>query len=460
MNDFLETKTITITPVTPIFISGGENKFERNDIVLTERRLTKLHFINEDMLGKLLVEKRLAKKYLSFIKIPTSTIQQFLAENIINPVTEKWLKNIKLIDYSINIYDKQKFIRNGFGKTFIPGSSIKGAIRTAIIWAMLRENKYDIEKYIIKTYTGLLNKRATFNKEKWDQLITNTQTELNGFYSLKDSRYMVRTGLNINDIVKLMGILCRIKKINQKQVRYIDEELITSAFSDYDITADVIENGRKKKETFSSMKNAMTNFMKCIQVKDTTPIKVVNAKSKVFSLKEDGNFLQEGNPNTIEVFNNGAINFTISFDKQIFEMFVKKSKEKKFIIPFNNLDELLRIVEEFYNKVWEEEKSFFVGDLQGKQPAVNGNINLFKETVDFYKSPNVKPNFRLGWGGGLLSVTVFNLLRDDYRKAIRNVIKDRNNTVAPKSRRLVQLHDDSVLPLGWIKLNVGGKNGN
>ena len=69
----------------------------------------------------------------------------------------------------------------------------------------------------------------------------------------------------------------------------------------------------------------------------------------------------------------------------------------------------------------------------------------------WYEASLSKEIFRLGWGGGLLSKSIFLLLPEDLRKLIRNNLRhDRGEALAPKSRRMVKL-PQKLLPLGWAK---------
>lgn len=135
---------MSLTTLSPIFIGSGEvlNKsmYVYNDkeiMVIDERKLIK----------KLSSIKGLYESFLSECYSGNLNLTDFLHENLSNYENIDIYK-YKIISYS-NIKDKKlnninTFIKSSNGKPYIPGSSIKGAIRTAIITNEIRHSK---EKY-------------------------------------------------------------------------------------------------------------------------------------------------------------------------------------------------------------------------------------------------------------------------------------------------------------------------
>lgn len=82
-----------------------------------------------------------------------------------------------------------------------------------------------------------------------------------------------------------------------------------------------------------------------------------------------------------------------------------------------------------------EEESFFSQKLKLKNI-----LNFGNET----------PNFRLGWGMGLLGTSVAMLLPAETKQDLRNILfTDRGDSPAPKSRRIITSNHSSYAILGW-----------
>jgi len=133
------------------------------------------------------------------------------------------------------------------------------------------------------------------------------------------------------------------------------------------------------------------------------------------------------------------LEFSITFDEKLLEDFSKKNNN----LPFNSVDDLLNSVNEFSLDCWNAEKEFL-------NNAQSVNDLLVK---DFYKKTEI-PNFRIGWGSGLLGTSIFMLLDESLQKEIRNkLFVNRTDDIAPKSRRfVVDENNQPVYPLGWCKL--------
>jgi CRISPR type III-A-associated RAMP protein Csm5 len=83
---------------------------------------------------------------------------------------------------------------------------------------------------------------------------------------------------------------------------------------------------------------------------------------------------------------------------------------------------------------------------------------LMEERKQFQSSSafDEEPNVRLGWGGGLLSTSLFSMLAGPTRQAVRNVFwpNAAKDSVAPRSRRVLVGKMPPEGTLGWLKAEV------
>lgn len=137
---------MSLTTLSPIFIGSGEelNKSmyvynNREIMIIDERKLIK----------ELLLRKGLYESFLNECYSGNLNLTNFL-ERHLNGYKDMDIYKYKIMSYS-DVKTNSKFnnintfIKSSNGKPYIPGSSIKGAIRTAIIANEIYNNK---EKYI------------------------------------------------------------------------------------------------------------------------------------------------------------------------------------------------------------------------------------------------------------------------------------------------------------------------
>ena len=90
--------------------------------------------------------------------------------------------------------------------------------------------------------------------------------------------------------------------------------------------------------------------------------------------------------------------------------------------------------------------------------------DLYNQEREFFRSGMLPPealefdrmpNFRIGWGTGLLGTSVDSLLPEKIRQHLRNTLfTERGDTPAPKSRRLIVRKQEEEKGLGWLKAEV------
>ena len=149
---------MSLTTLSPIFIGSGE-KLNKSAYFCYD---DEVNVIDEKKLVKLLRSRRgLFEAFMSEASSGNLYLTKFLENNIPN------FKNLdihkyKLISHSNIITTKGKiktlndintFIKSSNGRPYIPGSSIKGCIRTALIAGEIRRNK--------NRYTDFFNTKKT-----------------------------------------------------------------------------------------------------------------------------------------------------------------------------------------------------------------------------------------------------------------------------------------------------------
>ena len=150
---------MSLTTLSPIFIGSGE-VLNKSSYFSSDKEV---NVIDEEKLIKALYSRRgLFEEFISDCSSGNFSLTTFLDDRL--PHYKKMdIAKYKLISHSNiltnNIFkgrvvkklnDINVFIKSSEGKPYIPGSSIKGAIRTALIASEIRKNKRDL------LITGLL----------------------------------------------------------------------------------------------------------------------------------------------------------------------------------------------------------------------------------------------------------------------------------------------------------------
>lgn len=152
----LQEYTLTLTTKAPVFVGSGV-VYGKMDYIFDAARKT-VSFIDQTQFFQLLIDRDLIDKYESFIlnKRPTDTIQYFL-KNIckldaktINSLIVNRVSAADALDENHSLKEIQAFIRRADGRAYIPGSSLKGCLRTVLLTNMLLRDSNKAEPINIK----------------------------------------------------------------------------------------------------------------------------------------------------------------------------------------------------------------------------------------------------------------------------------------------------------------------
>jgi len=261
-----------------------------------------------------------------------------------------------------------RFIRNGINRAYIPGSSIKGAIRTAVLWKILKDMR--------------AKKSQEFDREM------ASFVEKHYLEFQKDGR-------------------------KPKFKETFSEGLVDRLFQGF-----LLKSPRMTKEHAIDKKSPFTDIFKAIKIKDSTPI-----EEKALSEKRWDVLSLRGNPLApyvkfpdkyfrLEAYlaaeKDKSVLFEVLVDMELLENFRESKRQPGFwsdyLIPFKNVDELMKIVFSFSSAIWRELESYYA-----KWPKNNCSKNIY----DFYHNGVPETAMRVGWGTGLLGTTMALILKEN-----------------------------------------------
>jgi CRISPR-associated protein Csm5 len=409
--DVYESRRIQLT--SPLLhIGSAISRLNPFEYVQTAKRV---YLPNQDVLASALQKRGFLQDYIQCVenrqdlidllenafgdRWQTATNDQGEALFPAHKVLQKWTDQ--------RITDLRPMIRNGMGQLYIPGSSIKGAIRTAIAYHLLKHaDRFNVPK---------------------QQQISEIERKLR----------------------QSMGEL-------KQRARFFDDRLMMDTlFSDFDL-----EVGNR---TIQARKGPNTDFMRAVHVSDSEPLieqEVVNKKgqtgklnlaiaSEVIVSSRFPDYRAKYHASIYaEMVRLVQTQFSITLDVKMLSWF---RHSQGMQIPFQTIDDLLKICQEFAQDQWDFEHDYWQ-NLKNNPNAQGKNLD-FSAIRSFYEPENCSYGLRIGWASGMPGTTVNLLLDDNLRADIRDTCGLKApGFEAPKSRRTVigSTGEIRYVP-GWVK---------
>lgn len=323
-------------------------------------------------------------------------------------------KSLRSLNWAGNaITELRPMIRNGFGDHYIPGSSIKGAIRTAIAYHLLKHsdryhvpqaNRVSAIEKQLRASMGELKYKSKFADDRlfMDELFANF-----GLTYQKQS-VRVRQGPN-TDIMRAVQVSDSTPLKEQK----IERDGRPPAFNNLPVVAEVVVSSR-----FPDYK--------------------AKAKASIYA----------------EMVLNVRTQFTLSVDHEMLDWF---RHNQGMTLPFQSVDDLLSICREFAQEQWDFEHDYWA-NIVNNPNAQGKNLNF--DYINELYEPEVCPHtLRLGWGTGLLGTTINLRMPEDLVSEIRDACASKGKEApgfeAPKSRRTIMNAKGEIRYVpGWVKLEA------
>ena len=176
----LSTYKMTLTVKTPVFIGSG-NKLAKKEYLRNDKDKT-ISFLNQEKFFDLLIRKGLVDSYESFVLGNDNDLRRFLINNRVYQqemdsvcISTLRTKNAVADGQLLKSHELYSFIRSSENKVYVPGSSTKGALRTALLLCFVlgdknKDNVLDETKYfnklnlkLKKDKEGKIDKRDSVN---------------------------------------------------------------------------------------------------------------------------------------------------------------------------------------------------------------------------------------------------------------------------------------------------------
>lgn len=143
----LQTFELTLTTHGPLFIGNGI-KLPRKEYLADMQRQT-VSFLDEEKMFDLLIEENCVGLFEQYCMGADGNLQDFFfkwckfSREDVKSAIRYEISAADALDRSHSLKDIWRFIRDSQGNAYVPGSSIKGALRTALLYQAISES--DIE---------------------------------------------------------------------------------------------------------------------------------------------------------------------------------------------------------------------------------------------------------------------------------------------------------------------------
>lgn len=189
-----ETAKMCLHVVTPINIADGVTLRAKDYLYDTRQR--RVFFLNLHAWHWFVYKHKLLdkyEKYISNFKDRKSLLewlqeQGYGLENLQDVISSEAQADASLVDAEKKIlHDINRHIRHGDGTPFIPGSSIKGVFRTAVLYKLLQKRQ-DIKSKYWRQIQGKISNNYLNPKRDFDGLAKDLESELLHTLCLKDDK--------------------------------------------------------------------------------------------------------------------------------------------------------------------------------------------------------------------------------------------------------------------------------
>ena len=366
---------------------------------------------------------------------------------------DDFLNFIKKRTYSIQFKNKPKqqirgIIKNALNKPYIPGTSIKGAIRTALLFDYL--NEHENSKNVVNSFTSELNKLKQYPRDK-NKIGKNfaSTLEQNAFYCGVENKGEIIYSDEKFDLFKLLII---------SDGNITDDNALTLENLDLYLVAKNKDTGKKKAD-MQSQTSTIEAVKENTFIEFEIDFNIDLLLTLKQHLKEDKIIVKTGR----DKFQKQWVGIETKL-KNIFNIDIKNiTRENKDEIKEQVINNLLKKIFDFsesqkeWNKNWLE--NFNANDF--------GNQYSKKINNGFEKVRNCNNLFHLGFGSGFTGITELLYLMEnkDIKAKFKDVMEafgignrpgnkgkfTANPENFPKSKRLIT-RNDLIIPIGWTEI--------
>lgn len=467
---YLETGVFRLSTLSPIHIRAGESRLYGQGFIRLNDTDDFLYVVDSVKLQSEIFALGLdaVNTYTDVFSDPEPKMN---IVQVLKRIGYDYTSNIEKISKGIvQLPSGNRFMRSGLEQHFIPGSSIKGAIKTAVLYdnvrARIADRSLNLDDFVENQIEQYHRKRGSRNKKKFRERFAEVLLR-NAFESLHPEAHSPNRrrrkepkgpSTDIFRAIKVKDAMIEETSIDLNRFAEVIKPpssqgaaLKILAGNEIQLPIDKITTNLKRGDwieigTFEETDGDQT-VATYVKVDEPT-FSTIKFEDILFTTLSGEQIVEKdvGENTRFECFT-GQTAIEISIDHEILKSFRRAGAD----LPFEDLESLLYLCQNFAQAQWDVETQFLATHTS------SGGINYDKIDAFYADSSNRSSAvLRVGWGTGMLGTTVSLLLDERTRVKLRNEVisvdkRDRPQP-APKSRRFVLENSQPVSPLGWIQL--------
>lgn len=384
--------------LTPIHIGTREGRLGPTEFVAAGGMV---HLIDEDRLGRLLMNRNLVDAFVMEVRKGPLHLASFLRNTARLRIPEDLHQVCSFFPIpggDPNMQDFRPVTRDASGQLYIPGSSLKGVFRTALLYRILKKNQA-----ILSSATSKISKDDPPAIQKWRKFYSHQWLQEKHVQSF--ALPGAKAGPN-SDILRCLTVR------DAYPVGKVETRVIKVNF--------ISRMGNGTLYWSQDKKSPRDLFI------------------------------------WVEAVTAGTFRMELSWDNVLYSYFQKSNQGRP--LPVSGLQDLLQAVKEMNDDLVSHEQGFYsrAGAAQG------ANAHSAAEALKNWYCSRSERLFRVGFGSGMLSTTVGLVLDQALRQKIRDACGSgaRPGDPAPKSRRVWRKAETEVLPMGWFAIKDADRKKN
>lgn len=435
---------VRLSVAAPLRVGGREQQVNKLEFVRHQR---KVHAVSLRKLGRLLLSR--SERTLNDWSVEVLTkgqnadLTSFLrGQNLLNDGSIGEISRYFIPDVAGVENQFLPHARDARGQLFIPGTAVKGAIRAAIMWALVdddRVNRYvqSNESSKARFYANHLDRKALQSYELPSRkLRIGPHHDLMRAVKVADAYGDLQSRMErilIQSYTEHGGV--RTASLGASDTIYV-ECLMPGSGAEFDLKVD-----QKILDDFQAQNSELpfTDEESLLRLVQDFYSAVWQFERRYYGIGAEQESEPESSRHDKEEFPSQEEWITQKYGQ------MSKTQQRRYRGEYR----LAR--EEFENSHTE--------NARGDSPTavIDGREMPLRKIRDFYSG--AAPGFRLGWGSGLMSTTVDLRLDEENVGKVLNLISRKHHPHAtpregPKSRKLVGEGREPRWPMGWGSLEI------
>jgi CRISPR-associated protein Csm5 len=441
---------VRFTAAAPVRVGGREQQVTKLEFV---QRDGMVHVVSPAKLGKLLLGKSERALEDWNVEILTkgqgANLTAFLrGQDLLSAASIRDISRYSAASSHPEMNQFQPHIRDGRGTVFVPGSALKGAIRAAVLWELVDEERAN--RYVHDN----AGSRARFYARRLDQ---------EALQSFRLPRREFRAGPNF-DLLRAVKVSdgygsleTRVEKILIQS--YVEERggerrttlgasetvyaecLVPGSWAEFDLSVD-----RKILALFRERNNDLpfSDERSLLALVQNFYEEVWGFERRYYGVETDSASVSQAPPSSSEP---PSFEEWLRQEKGIEAESLSRRKRRPHQAEYRRTFDL------FESSGGNEQRSPTSERLARTARVQDGEVKV-RKVREYYASPC--PGFRLGWGSGLTGTTVDMHLNAENMGKVLQMISNRHHRGeprdGPKSRKLVESEGSPRWPMGWARL--------